>query len=86
MDGFKPQESFGGEALIPTDSSTKNQSLHNSSTVLSSEAKGGLREPEEVVYPIHAAAAYGCPHLVRMLLLMGANPKIRRGSASRMIY
>lgn len=31
----------------------------------------------EVVYPIHAAAAYGCPHLVRMLLLMGADPKIR---------
>lgn len=31
----------------------------------------------EVVYPIHAAAAYGCPQLVRMLLLMGADPKIR---------
>ena len=30
MDGFKPQESFGGEALIPTDSSTR---ISDSTTV-----------------------------------------------------
>jgi hypothetical protein len=43
MDGFKPQESFGGEALIPTDSSTKNQSLHNSSTV-AAKRRGAKRD------------------------------------------
>ena len=34
-----------------------------------------LPTPEGEIYPIHVAAAIGCPNLWRMLLKKGANPE-----------
>eukprot|EP00913_Durusdinium_trenchii_P002796 g2587.t1 len=42
-------------------------------------------EPHELVYPIHAAAAYGCPQLVRILLAAGADPAQETSEGRRAI-
>ncbi|CAK8992423.1 unnamed protein product [Durusdinium trenchii] len=44
-----------------------------------------LSRAGELVYPIHAAAAYGCPQLVRILLAAGADPAQETSEGRRAI-
>ncbi|CAK9031114.1 Uncharacterized protein SCF082_LOCUS19502 [Durusdinium trenchii] len=52
---------------------------------LSRAGEPSLLMESELVYPIHAAAAYGCPQLVRILLAAGADPAQETSEGRRAI-